>query len=163
MKNYSPWPIRRAFSSLVILFLFATTLSVGANIILWPDSSAAQGNQRVLSMSRMIKRCILCASLIILFVFSISYSNEKSGIPTEGNSMAAKPIGEVLKEHTKALMSTRGVVGTGQGLCEGKPCIKVFVVKKTPDLDQKIPKVLEGYQVVVVETGEIKALPKNQD
>jgi hypothetical protein len=111
----------------------------------------------------MIKRYVLFASLIILLISSISYSNEKSGIPTEGNPMAAKPIAEVLKEHTKALMSIHGVVGTGQGLCEGKPCIKVFVVKKTPDLDQKIPKVLEGYQVVVVETGEVKALPRKPD
>jgi len=77
--------------------------------------------------------------------------------------MPAKAIDEVLKEHTKAIMSIPGVVGTGQGLCEGKPCIKVFVIKKTPDLDQKIPNTLEGYQVVLEETGEIKALPKNQD
>ncbi|MCX5637772.1 MAG: hypothetical protein NTX52_08795 [Planctomycetota bacterium] len=75
----------------------------------------------------------------------------------------AKAIEEVLKERARELMSIPGVVGAGQGLCEGKPCIKVFVIKMTPDLDQKIPNTLEGYQVVVEETGEIKALPKNQD
>jgi hypothetical protein len=74
--------------------------------------------------------------------------------------MAEETIKEVLKKYTKDLMSIPGVVGTGQGLCEGKPCIKVFVIKKTPDLDQKIPKTLDGYPVVVEETGEIKALPK---
>ena len=76
-------------------------------------------------------------------------------------AMAARAIEEVLKEHTKTIMSIPGVVGTGQGLCEGKPCIKVFVIKKTPDLDQKIPKTLDGYPVVIEETGEVKALPKN--
>ncbi len=74
--------------------------------------------------------------------------------------MAARAINEVLKEHTKAIMSIPGVVGAGQGLCEGNPCIKVFVIKKPLDLDQKIPKTLEGYQVVVEETGPIRALPK---
>lgn len=57
-------------------------------------------------------------------------------------------------------MSIPGVVGIGQGLCGGEPCIKVFVIKKTSDLDQKIPKTLDGYQVLIEETGEIKALPK---
>ncbi len=76
------------------------------------------------------------------------------------NPMAAETIKEVLKKHTKDLMSMPGVVGTGQGLCEGKPCIKVFVIEKTPDLEQKIPKTLDGYPVVIEETGPIKALPK---
>jgi len=76
------------------------------------------------------------------------------------NPMAEETIKEVLKKHTKDLMSIPGVVGTGQGLCEGKPCIKIFVIEKTPDLDQKIPKTLDGYPVVIEETGPIKALPK---
>jgi hypothetical protein len=76
------------------------------------------------------------------------------------NPMAAETIKEVLKKHTRDLMSMPGVVGTGQGLCEGKPCIKVLVIEKTPDLDQKIPKTLDGYPVVIEETGPIKALPK---
>jgi hypothetical protein len=76
------------------------------------------------------------------------------------NPMAGETIKEVLKKHTTDLMSMPGVVGTGQGLCEGKPCIKVFVIEKTPDLDQKIPKTLDGYPVVIEETGKFKALPK---
>lgn len=77
--------------------------------------------------------------------------------------MVAKAIEEVLKERARELMSIPGVVGAGQGLCEGKPFIKVFVIKKTPDLDQKIPKTLEGYPVVIEETGEIKVFPRNKD
>ncbi len=74
--------------------------------------------------------------------------------------MSAKTIEEVLKEHTEELMSIPGVVGIGQGLCNDKPCIKVFVIEKTPELAQKIPDILEGYQVIIEETGEIRALPK---
>jgi sulfite exporter TauE/SafE len=77
------------------------------------------------------------------------------------NPMVAKTIEQVLREHTKELMSVPGVVGTAQGLCDQKPCIKVYVIKKTPELDQKIPNILEGYPVMVEETGEIRALPKN--
>lgn len=76
--------------------------------------------------------------------------------------MTTKTIEEVLKEHTEELMSLPGVVGTAQGICNDKPCIKVYVVEKTPELDQKIPDILEGYPVVMEESGEIRALPKDR-
>ncbi len=69
-----------------------------------------------------------------------------------------KSIEAVLKEHTDSLMSLPGVVGTGQGECSGQPCIRVFVVEKTEELLKQIPSAIDGYQVAVDETGEIKAL-----
>ncbi len=45
-----------------------------------------------------------------------------------------------------------------QSECSGQPCIKVFVVKKTPDLLKQIPSTLEGHPVEVQETGEFRAL-----
>jgi hypothetical protein len=105
----------------------------------------------------MTKISVFCASLVIPFIFSFSCTGEKFDIQPKGNVMAAKPIEEVLKEHSRELMSIPGVVGAGQGLYQDKPCIRVFVIKKTPDLEQKLPKILEGYPVVIQETGEIKA------
>jgi hypothetical protein len=61
------------------------------------------------------------------------------------------------------LMSLPGVVGTAQGLCGGQSCIKVYVIKRTTELEQKIPHILEGYPVMIEETGEIRPLPKNKD
>jgi hypothetical protein len=73
-------------------------------------------------------------------------------------SQPEKTIEAVLREHTDRLMALPGVVGTAQGLCDGKPCIRVFVVTKTADLLVQIPDVLEGYTVEVQETGVIRAL-----
>lgn len=72
--------------------------------------------------------------------------------------MPEKTIEMVLREHTDRLMSVPGVVGTGIGECSGQRCIKVFVVKKTPDLLQQIPTAIQGYTVAVQETGEFRAL-----
>ena len=72
--------------------------------------------------------------------------------------MPKKSIEEVLRVHTDNLMSLSGVVGTAEGLCDSKPCIKVLVVKRTADLLKQIPDVLEGYKVEVQETGVIRAL-----
>lgn len=102
---------------------------------------------------------------IILFsigVMALSGSavgcSEKRLEDQEGREeMVAPTIQAVLKEHTDEWMSIPGVVGTGIGACEGKPCIRIFVVKKTPELLQKIPAKLEGFVVDVEETGQIRA------
>ncbi len=75
-------------------------------------------------------------------------------------SLPEKTIEMVLKEQTDNLMAIPGVVGTAQGLCSGKPCVKVYVVKKTSDLVNQIPATLEGYAVEIQVTGEIKALDR---
>ncbi len=76
----------------------------------------------------------------------------------KGKPVPGKTIEAVLKQHTDSLMSLSGVVGTAQGECAGKPCIRVFVVKKSADLLKQIPTVIEGYAVEVQETGEIRAV-----
>jgi len=75
-------------------------------------------------------------------------------------SMPEKTIETVLKEQTDKLMAIPGVVGTAQGLCSGKPCVKVYVVKETSSLVKQIPATLEGYAVEIQVTGEIKALDR---
>ncbi len=75
--------------------------------------------------------------------------------------MPVRSIEKVLSRHTDDLMSIDGVIGTAQGvLDDNKPCILVFVIKKTPELDKKIPDIIEGYPVKVEETEEIRAFPE---
>ncbi len=76
----------------------------------------------------------------------------------QGHRPMQKKIETVLKEHTDSLMALPGVVGTAIGECAGKPCIKVYVEKKTPELLKQIPSAIEGYTVAVQETREIRAL-----
>ena len=70
----------------------------------------------------------------------------------------SRPIADVLREQTDALMALPGVVGTAQGEQDGAPCILVLVVRLTEELRARIPNGLEGYPVVIDETGEINAL-----
>jgi len=76
-----------------------------------------------------------------------------------------KSIEQVLKENTDRLMMIPGVVGTAIGECDELPCpekfgacIKILVVELTDELEMKLPKNIEGYPVVIEETGEIRAL-----
>ena len=76
--------------------------------------------------------------------------------------MAGTIIQEVFKQHTDRLMAIPGVVGTAIGECDGSPCIKVFVVKKTTDIMNKIPSKLDGFPVAVEETGTIRRLEEKR-
>jgi ERCC4-type nuclease len=71
--------------------------------------------------------------------------------------MTAMKIKEVLGKYKDSLMSISGVVGIGQGLYNDEPCIKVFLIKKTRELEKKIPRELESYKVEFEEIGEVRA------
>ncbi len=101
--------------------------------------------------------------VLLTMTLGLTHCANKRVYPREGeNSMPTKPIGEVLRLHTKEVMSIPGVVGMAQGLCNDKPCIRIYVARKTPELERKIPGTLDGYPVLIEETGRIHALPKDE-
>jgi len=77
--------------------------------------------------------------------------------------MSTKTAEAVLDEYTEQWMSIPGVVGMAEGSHAGKPCIKVYVVERTPKVERGIPTVVHGHAVIVEQTGEIEALPKKQE
>ena len=101
---------------------------------------------------------VAVVGLLWLLAAAVTCGQQEAEAEQEHRPMQQKKIETVLKEHTDSLMAVPGVVGTGIGECAGKPCIKVFVEKKTPDLLKQIPSAIDGYTVAVQETGEIRAL-----
>ena len=68
-------------------------------------------------------------------------------------------IDDVIKKHADSLMAIPGVVGLYHGLDEkGSSCLKVMVIKVDAEVERRIPKMLEGYAVVIEETGEIRPM-----
>ena len=76
----------------------------------------------------------------------------------KGQSMPERAIEQVQEENTDDWMAIPGVEGTAIGLFEGKPCIKIFTSKKSKEVRAKIPSTVEGYTVIIEETGEFRAL-----
>ncbi len=97
---------------------------------------------------------------VLWFLNATTACSQQVADLTQKKPMPEKTIEAVLKEQTDNLMAIPGVVGTAQGECSGKPCVKVYVVRKTSDLVKQIPFILEGYTVEIQVTGEIKALDR---
>ena len=70
--------------------------------------------------------------------------------------MTSKTIEAVLAAHTDSLMALPGVVGTAIGLCDGVPCIRVFLADANAAARRPLPEALEGYPVKVEVTGPIR-------
>lgn len=74
-------------------------------------------------------------------------------------ALQMKSIDDVIRVYADSLMKIPGVVGLYHGLgTAGEPCLKVMVKARTPELERRIPKELEGYPVIIDETGEIKPM-----
>ncbi|MEW6050179.1 MAG: hypothetical protein AB1644_03850 [Candidatus Zixiibacteriota bacterium] len=85
-------------------------------------------------------------------------AGKKSETVESQDTMASRSIEEVLSDYTDKWMALPGVIGTGIGEQNGKPCLKVFVVSMTAELKRAIPAQVEEYPVLVEATGEFKAL-----
>lgn len=110
----------------------------------------------------MIKITALCFCFTV-FCLAAGCGEQSSFTEQKGEvTVPEKTIGEVLKEHTRELMSVPGVVGTAEGMCDDRPCIKVYVIKNRPEQVRKIPDTLEGYPVKVEVTGEFRTMPGNR-
>jgi len=108
------------------------------------------------SISSLPLSLLLASMMLSSYVL---FACGKNSTDMNGEEMSSKSIEQVLKERTPELMSMPGVVGTGQGLCDGQPCIKVFVKQKSPELESKIAEILEDTKYAIEETGEFRAYP----
>ena len=66
-------------------------------------------------------------------------------------------IEQVLADHRATLLALSGVLGVAQGLCNGQPCIRVFVADAVNPQLLNIPPQLEGFPVQVERTPPFEA------
>lgn len=103
-----------------------------------------------------------CSALTIILLSMACSATIGSQTSQTGQheSMTWKDINAVLKDHDKDLLTTPGVVGVFVGLLpdDKTPCLKVIVVKETEDLKRRIPNFIEGYPVLIEESGVIRPL-----
>ncbi len=74
----------------------------------------------------------------------------------EEEQVPERSIEEVQEAHTPGWMELPGVVGTGIGLCDDEPCIRVFLSEPSPEAEEAIPEEVEGYRVELVVTGPFR-------
>ena len=114
-----------------------------------------------MNLGQMLK-IVLCSGLTVVLLSIACSAAIRSPVNQTGQqeSMTRKDINAVLKDHNKELLAIPGVVGVYVGLLPDNKthCLKVMVVKETEDLKRRIPKTIEGYPVLIEESGVIRPL-----
>jgi len=59
-------------------------------------------------------------------------------------------------------MAVTGVVGAAVGKSKGRPCIRIFTSINPQKLQAKIPSTVEGYPIIIEQTGPIRALGQEE-
>jgi hypothetical protein len=107
---------------------------------------------------RIVITSVLVSVGVVLGGFGVG-CGEGSDRTQDGSGQHVRSIDDVIKEHAPRLMAIPGVVGVYQSLKDDSvTCLKVMVRQMTPEVQQQIPGELEGYPVVIEETGEIRPL-----
>jgi hypothetical protein len=106
-----------------------------------------------------IRLCPVLTAILISITCSASIGSQVNQTGQK-ESMAQKDINAVLKDHDKELLAIPGVVGVYVSLLpdDKTSCLKVMVIKETEDLKRRIPKSIEGYPVLIEESGVIRPL-----
>jgi hypothetical protein len=66
----------------------------------------------------------------------------------------------VLARRTPELMAIPGVSGTGEGMDAGDTVLVLFVARRTPELESRVPREVDGWRVVLREVGQVTAPPR---
>jgi hypothetical protein len=97
----------------------------------------------------------------LLTGFTLACAGGKTGIDGpdgEAIGMTESGIEQANRTLTDSVIDLPGVSGVGIGECEGEPCLVVMVAEKTDELLKVIPSSVDGFPVVVEETGAFRAL-----
>jgi hypothetical protein len=105
-----------------------------------------------------MQRLSQIATVVILTAFmSACQSSEpvSSQTPTDAPNM--DHVTRLIALHQDDIMALPDVVAIGAALYDGEPCIRVLLAKDNPDTLAKLPKEIEGVQVIAETSGPIAA------
>ena len=69
-------------------------------------------------------------------------------------------LGQIITDKGELIMALEDVVGIGEGLCDGSPCIRVFLARENAVSIAKIKELLAGVPFAADISGEFLASPQ---
>ena len=100
-----------------------------------------------------MRRPSLAHLLLVVTLAACTRSRAAPAAKETTRVSAKKGIEDVLASHNDSLMALPGVVGTAIGMCDGAPCIRIFMRDSTAARSTRIAERLEGYRVRIEVSG----------
>ena len=114
----------------------------------------------MIATGRARSGALVVSGLVAVLAAGVAGGEPRGAGESARSGMPRQTIAQVLIDQTDRLMSVAGVIGVAEGRCDGHPCIKVFVTKKTAAVRRELPVTVGGYPVSIEETDEFRALDR---
>ena len=105
---------------------------------------------------------IICAA-----IGSVSAAHANGGSDVLPSINTGEPVmidsidlGQTITDKGELIMALEDVVGIGEGLCDGSPCIRVFLARENAVSIEKIKELLDGIPFSADVSGEFLASPQ---
>ena len=98
---------------------------------------------------------LLPGLLLVSLLMSVGCSG-KGPEPQEPNELSNSAVAEVIARHNDEIMALEHVVAIGESLCDGEPCIRVYLTDPDSPTLNSLPTELDGIPV----TTDITTTPR---
>lgn len=106
-------------------------------------------------------RLLLAAALVTIIITGCRREADQANNSSRSQIKQKRTIEQVMQFYTGEIMAIPGVNGLHLGKLEnGRDCIAVMVHRRTEENEKMIPRQLEGFPVVIEETGDIRPVVK---
>jgi hypothetical protein len=78
----------------------------------------------------------------------------------EADMAHAEDLGQIIATHSDRIMGLEDVVGMGESLCDGTPCVRVFLARENAASLARIQEDLAGIPFAIEISGNFTARPK---
>jgi len=78
----------------------------------------------------------------------------------EADMAQSDDLGQIIATHSNLIMGLEDVVGMGESLCDGNPCIRIFLARHNETTLAQIKKDLAGIPFAIEISGNFTASPK---
>src|SRR5574341_123152 len=104
--------------------------------------------------------CRARAAIVGLTLLAAGCRARSESTPPAEKSVPQRAIAAVLSDHSPRLIAIPGVTAVAESRdAQGRPCVLILVVRLPSGLRSRLPRTLEGWPVVVQESGAIRAMP----
>jgi hypothetical protein len=107
-------------------------------------------------------RLIIVVATVFLHIACVSADDGAAhSLATEATDMAStEDLGQIISSHSDLIMELEDVVGIAEGLCDGSPCIRVFLARHNATSLAQIQEYLAGIPFAIEISGNFTASPK---
>jgi hypothetical protein len=78
----------------------------------------------------------------------------------EAGMAQSDDLGQIIATHSNLIMGLKDVVGMGESLCDGNPCIRIFLARHNENTLAQIKEDLAGIPFAIEISGNFTAQPK---